>query len=902
MAILPGRRLGPHEILSAIGAGGMGEVYKARDTRLDRIVAIKVLPAHLADRSELRERFEREARTIASLNHPHICTLHDIGQQDGTDFLVMEYLEGETLAQRLLKGSLPIDLVLQYAIEISDALDKAHRKGVTHRDLKPGNIMLTKSGTKLLDFGLAKLKQEATPANVPLSELPTANDALTAQGTIVGTLQYMAPEQLEGKEVDARTDIFAFGTVVYEMATGKRAFEGKSQASLIAAILEREPPTMSSLQPMTPPALDRTIRTCLAKDVDSRWQSASDLEREFKWISESGSQVALAPAAAVKGLRTLSRRGMIIIVGVVLLASAIGSLATLNLRQAVAPTLLPVTRTVINLSAGQQLAGLDNGPAIALSPDGSHLVYVARQGGVQQIYLHAMDSLESNPIPGTEGASNPFFSPDGQWLGFFAGGKLMKVSASGGAAIALGEASLPVGASWGNQGTIAFAPSSVAPIQLVPDAGGAAQVLTHLEKGENSNRWPEFLPSNRALLFVAGTAAANWINSRVVVRSAATGEQRNLIQGATHPHYALSGHLVYAQGVSLVAVPFDPQRLAVTGTGVPVVQGVLQSPISGAAQYSFSSTGSLVYVPGSVQSAQSRLVWVRRDGTEQLLGAPAHAYFNPRVSPNGREVAVTVTDKEAQIWLYDLLRETLTRLTFVGNVNNAPVWTPDGKRIAFNSNSNTKGTLNIFWQLADGSGGIEQLTTSEFIQAPVSFSRDGQLLCFLEINPATGFDIWILQVRDHKAQPFLRTPFNESAPQLSPDGRWLAYISTESGRYEIYVQPYPGPGGKWQISTEGGTEPVWNPNGRELFYRSGSKMMAVDILTQPSFVAGRPRMLFEGPYLPTPLTNPNYDVSPDGQRFLMLKPSESAEAAPTQINVVLNWFEELKRHVPAGIK
>ena len=432
MPILPGRRLGPYEILSAIGAGGMGEVYKARDTRLDRIVAIKVLPAHLADRPELRERFEREARTIASLNHPHICTLYDIGQQDGIDFLVMEYLEGETLAQRLLKGSLPLEQVLQYAIEISDALDKAHRKGVTHRDLKPGNIMLTKSGTKLLDFGLAKLKQEVAPANVPLSELPTANDPLTAQGTIVGTLQYMAPEQLEGKEVDARTDIFAFGAVVYEMATGKKCFEGKSQASLMVAILEREPPPMSSLQPMTPPALDRVVKKCLAKEPDDRWQTAHGPCGELKWIAEGGSQVTLAPTAATKGIRALGRRGLILSVGALLLVAVVTGLAVWNLKP-LPPQ--PVSRVTITLPPGQQLAGLDIGPAVALSPDGTHLAYVARQGGIQQLYLRAMDSLEAMPIPGTEGAVNPFFSPDGQWVGFFAGGTLKKVSVNGGAAI-----------------------------------------------------------------------------------------------------------------------------------------------------------------------------------------------------------------------------------------------------------------------------------------------------------------------------------------------------------------------------------------------------------------------------------------------------------------------------------
>src|SRR6266849_1884625 len=454
VAIVPGRRLGPYEILSSIGAGGMGEVYRARDTRLDRIVAIKFLPTHLADRFELRERFEREARTIASLNHPHICTLFDIGQQDGIDYLVMEYLEGETLSHRLLKGPLPLEQVLQFAIEIADALDKAHRKSVTHRDLKPGNIMLTKTGTKLLDFGLAKLKQEAAPHNVQLSELPTADDPLTAKGSIVGTLQYMAPEQLEGKEVDARTDIFAFGAVVYEMATSKRAFEGKSQASLIAKILEIDPPPISSLQPMTPPALDRLVKKCLAKEPEKRWQAASDVCDELKWIAEGGSQVASLPTVPAKGIRMLGRRALISSLGLLLLGAMIAGLAVWNLKPS-APR--PITRTVITLPPGQELAGLENGPAVALSPDGTHLAYVARQGGTQQLYLRAMDSLEARPIPGTEGAVNPFFSPDGQWVGFFAGGKLKKVSVGGGAAITLGDAADPRGASWGSQGMIIFA-------------------------------------------------------------------------------------------------------------------------------------------------------------------------------------------------------------------------------------------------------------------------------------------------------------------------------------------------------------------------------------------------------------------------------------------------------------
>ncbi len=894
MTILPGRRLGPYEILSAIGAGGMGEVYKARDTRLDRIVAIKVLPAHLADRAELRERFDREAKTIASLNHPRICTLYDTGHQDEIDFLVMEYLEGETLAQRLQKGALPIQQVLQFAIEIADALDKAHRKGFTHRDLKPGNIMLTKSGTKLLDFGLAKLKQEASADDETLSDLPTATDPITAQGTILGTLQYMAPEQVEAKEVDARTDIFAFGAVVYEMATGRKAFEGKTAASVMAKILEVDPPAMASLQPMTPPALDRVVKTCMAKEPDERWQTAGDLCRELKWIAEGGAQIALSSDANGKDIRVMGPRLLILSLGILLLGVAITGVAVWNLKP---KALRPVTRTVINLPPGQQLAGLENGPAVALSPDGIDLAYVARQGGTQQLFLRALDGFEAKPIPGTEDAVNPFFSPDSQWLGFFADGKLKKVSVSGGAVVSLTDSGNIYGASWGSQGVIAFTPSGSSSLQQVSDAGGARQPLTHVQSDLNQ-RWPDWLPGGKAVLFGGGAIG----DPRVAVYSIATGERRNLIPGGTQPRYLPSGHLVYAQDGNLMAAPFDLKRLMVTGAAVPVVEGVGHSLISGHAQYSVSATGSLVYVNGASLSGQGKLVWVSRNGAEQALAAPARAYVWPRISPDGRRIAVSIAEQNIQIWQYDISRDTLARFTFEGNRNNNPTWTPDGKRIAYLSDK------NIFWQLADGSGGLEQLTTSEFTDVPMSWSPDGQLLAFIELNPSTGLDISMLRLGDpsagsghvRKAQLFLRTPFNESVPRFSPDGRWVAYISNESSRNEIYVQPYPGPGGKWQISTDGGTEPAWNPNGRELFYRSGDKMLAVDITTQPSFAAGKPRLLFQGPYLPSPATSSNYDVSLDGQRFLMVKPNEQEQTAPTQINVVLNWFEELKQKVPTG--
>jgi Tol biopolymer transport system component len=889
MAILSGKRLGPYEILSAIGAGGMGEVYRARDTRLERIVAVKILPDHLSDRAELRERFEREARTIASLNHPHICTLHDIGQQDGTDFLVMEYLEGETLAERLKKGPLPLDQVLQYAIEISDALDKAHRKGITHRDLKPGNIMLTKTGTKLLDFGLAKLR--ASPTASPLSQLPTANDNITAQGTILGTLQYMAPEQLEGKEADARTDIFAFGTIVYEMATGKKAFEGKSHASLIARILEADPPPISSLQPMTPPQLDRVVKKCLAKEREDRWQSAKDLTDELKWIAEAPENtrgVALEP----KRTRKLWRWPVALAIAAVALAVA-GGIAIWNLRPA-QPR--PVTRTVIALPPEQQLAALDL-PVIAISPDGHYLAYAATvRGQTQQLFLRAMDSLEARPMPGTEGAISPFFSPDGQWVGFFQSGTLKKVSVSGGATVSVGYAANPRGASWdGGQRTIIFAPNLDGPLQQVPYEGGVSRPLTQLEKADITHRWPEVLPGGKAVAFVAASRDTSIASDRIMVRSLQTGEQRDFGQGVTYPRYVPSGHLIYAQGTTLMAVPFDPDRLEIRGSAIPVVEGVAVSQISGAAQYAVSTTGSLVYVSGVV-TVQRKLVWVNRNGTEQALPAPAQAYRYARLSPDGRRVAV---ESDSQIWIYDLSKDTFTRLTFEGTTNQGPIWTPDGKRITVDSNK--EGPANLFWQLADGSGGLERLGTSHYAQVPRSWSPDGQLLAFHENNITTGKDIWVLRLSDHKAEPFLQTPFNEGGPVFSPDGHWLAYISDESGRPEIYVKPYPGPGGKWQISTEGGNEPAWNRNGRELFFRSGSKMMAVEVTTQPTFSAGKPKLLFEGQYVPVQagLMSTAYDVSPDGQRFLMIKANEQP---PAQINVVLNWFEELKQKVPTGTK
>jgi eukaryotic-like serine/threonine-protein kinase len=901
MATASGTRLGPYEILSAVGAGGMGEVYRARDTRLDRIVAIKILPSHLAGKPELRERFEREARTIASLNHPHICTLHDVGHQDGIDFLVMEYLEGETLAQRLQKGPLPIELTLQYAIEIADALDKAHRKGITHRDLKPGNIMLTKTGAKLLDFGLAKLRQEAAPA-AQFSQLATVTgkDAITAEGTILGTLQYMAPEQVEGGEVDARTDIFAFGAVVYEMATGKKAFGGKTSASVMAKILETEPPPMSSLQPMTPPALDRVVKKCLAKEPDKRWQDASDLCDELKWIAEGGS----APGGMAAAMRGRNRwRRMALWAGSILATAAIAALAVWFFRPS-APK--AITRFAISLPPGQYLD--TSRPAIAISPDGTRLVYAANSGNsaagrtTAQLYLRDMNALDARPIPGTEDGRYPFFSPDGQWVGFVAGQSLKKVFLGGGEPVSVPgvDASAVGGFSWSSQGVIALGAGAAGSLRQISETGGDAQPLTRLEKGEVNQVSPAFLPGGRAVLFDGGTGSGTAAPT-IASQSITTGERLDLPLAGYSPQYAPPSYLVYWQGGNLMAARFNAQHLTVTGPAVPVVEGVLAATVGGLLmpQFSFSSTGTLVYVPGTAQAPRSQLVWVNRKGEEQPVNAPPHNYVMPRISPDGQRVAAGIEGGgDDQIWVYGLERSTLTRLTFQGKSNVDPAWTPDGKRIVFKGSQN-----RLFWQVADGSGSAEELTGSKLSpnNIPGSWSPDGQVLVFSENLPAKPRSTWILSLKDRKPRPFDQGGVYETAPRFSPDGRWIAYASNESGRFEIYVQPYPGPGGKYQISTDGGTEPVWNPKAGELFYRNGNKMMAVGVTTKGTFSAGQPKVLFEGSYVPTPRSFPDYDVSPDGQRFLMLRAAGQTQA-PEQINVVLNWSEELKRIAPGGGK
>jgi len=884
-----GKQLGSYKIVSMLGAGGMGEVYQARDSKLNREVAIKVLPAAFVHDAERLSRFQREARMLASLNHPNIATIYGLEQSEGVHYLVMELVPGHTLAERVSSGALKIEEALKVAAQIAEALEAAHEKGVIHRDLKPANVKVTPEGrAKVLDFGLAKAL--AGDSGVDLSIAQTLTAMGTEEGRILGTPAYMSPEQARGKPVDRRTDIWAFGCVLYELLTGRQAFHGDTLSDMIGSILEREP-DWQALPHLTPGKIRDLVRRCLQKDKNLRVQAAGDARIEINEALAAPATIS-SDVLQVRG-RTLWRWALVAGLACVVVAAIVG-FAVWNLKPA---PVRPVTRTVITLPSGDQLAALDL-PAIAISPDGTQLAYVASRGGMQQIYLRFLDSLEARPLAGTEGANTPFFSPDGQWLGFFAGNSLKKISVTGGAPLTLANMAEPRGASWAAGGIIVYSPGVSSPLLKISDAGGVSKPVTHLEKDEGWQYWPEVLPDGKAVLFQTASS-----NSGIVMHSLATSERRDVIPGGTFPRYAASEHLIYAQEGNLMAAPFDLQRLQVTGAAVPVIEGVLSLPTNGATQYGVSSSGALVYIPGRPTGARS-LVWVSRNGTAQILPAPPRNYQNPRVSPDGRRVAVSITEQDTQTWLYDFARDTLTRLTFGGILNKLPAWTPDGKRIAFTSDR--EGPENIFWQLADGSGGLERLTTSDRDQAPRSFSPNGQLLAFVERDPNTGFDIWVLRLSDpsagsgqsRKAQPFLKTPFTESAPNFSPDGHWLAYVSDESGRKEIYVQPYPGPGGKYQIPTDDGSEPVWNPNGRELFYRSGDKMMAVDVVMQPSFSVGKPRMLFQGAYLRAFGAQPMYDVSPDGQRFLMIRPSEQTISL-TQIVVVQNWFEELKRRVPA---
>jgi Tol biopolymer transport system component/predicted Ser/Thr protein kinase len=898
MGLRIGTQLGPYEILSAIGAGGMGEVYRARDTRLNRTVAVKILPDHLSDRAELRERFDREARTVASLNHPHICTLHDIGHQDGTDYLVMEYLEGETLAERLKKGPLPIEQVLKYAIEISDALDKAHRKGVTHRDLKPGNIMITKSGTKLLDFGLAKLK--ASPPGSPLSQLPTANDTITAQGTILGTLHYMAPEQLEGGEVDARTDIFAFGVVAYEMATGKKAFEGKTSASVMAKILEVDPPPMSSLQPMTPPAFDRVVKTCLAKDPDNRWQAASDLCRELKWIADETAP-RIAPVAAASGsknwLKTALWAGAAVAVCIVV------GLVAWYLKPAPARQDARAVRFFVSPPetwSFDDQGGSTVGPAaLVVSPDGHQIAFAATSAERKTLlWVRSLDTLTAQSLPGTEGAGRPFWSPDSRFLGFFADGKLKKIDVSGGPPITLCDSGPGLGGTWGRDGVIVFAPG-YAGLQRVSASGGVPTAASALGAGEGGHRRPFFLPDGRHFLYYAAGSGTPG-GGPIYVSSLDSAERKLLINSDSVNVVYSQGHLLFLRETTLMAQPFDTRQLTMTGEAFPIaenIQGSSQIQTTNAnppyAFFSASENGVLAYQTGG-GAPGSQLVWFDRIGKQIGVLGDSRAYTDLELSPDQKRASVSTSSRAGiDIWLYDLARGLPTRFTFGPGAASRSIWSPDGSRIVFNEFRN--GHLDLFQKASSGAGTDEVLLQDNLSKTPMSWSPDGRFILYVSNGTTTGNDLLALPLSgDRKPIPFLQTRFNEFGGQFSPDGRWVAYTSDESGKFEVYVAPFPGPGGKGQISTAGGIYPRWRRDGTEIFYLTpDNTLMAAAVNGKgSSFQVGVVKRLF-----PTHIVGPRneYDVSADGQKFLINSVPQQNGAAAAPITVVVNWTAGLKK-------
>jgi len=865
----------------------MGEVYRAHDSKLRRDVALKVLPEGFMLDPERVARFKREAQVLASLNHPNIAAIYGVEDSTDTHALVLELVEGPTLADRIALGAVPLDEARAIATQIAEALAAAHEQGVVHRDLKPGNIVVRNDGTvKVLDFGLAKAL-EGSRAQSDVSQSPTiTSPAMTGTGVLLGTAAYMSPEQARGRAADHRADVWAFGVVLYEMLTGHRPFRGETVSDVLASVLKSDP-SWDVLPSETPSTFRRVLRSCLEKDPKARLQAIGD----WRLLLEEPS----APQ------RTTSATTAIASGAAAILAVALIALGVVHFRETAATvTRSPLARVTIALPPGDQVDHRGT-PAVALSPDGARLAYVGvHQNATRQLFLRVMDGTEAKAIAGTEGASVPFFSPDGQWIGFFAQGKLRKVPAEGGAVQVLCDAPSGMGGDWAPDDTIYFMPFNTSGMWKVAASGGTPQEVTKLDrsKGEVSHRWPQLLPGGEAVLFTVWTGPG-WDEKSLQMQILKTGERRVLAQGASTGRYVTSGYLVYNRdGVqTLMALPFDVERLQVTGgPAVTLGEQVWEGGAEGA-QYAVSNAGTMAYVASHPARYERRLVWVDRTGTVEPLTAMPRPYYDPRISPDGRRFAVSSEEGNERVWTFDFARPILTALTQSGS-SQSPAWTPDGTRVIYRATR--MGFRNLFWKASDGSGEEERLTTSNNLQTPVSVSPDGTYLAYTDVDPATGNDIWLIALSGKsKPEPFLKTRSGEANAHFSPDGHRLAYASDESGRLEIYVQPFPGPGGKWTISTDGGTEPVWSRDGRELFYRSGDKLMAVSIATQPAFVAGLPRVLFEGAFEPTGTGTSGYDVSLDGRRFLMIQPT-APEMPVTQVNVVINWFEELRQRVPAA--
>jgi Tol biopolymer transport system component len=953
-ALKAGTRLGAYEIISAIGAGGMGEVYRGRDTRLDRIVAIKVLPPHWADDADMRQRFDREAKTLASLSHPHICVLHDIGRarpEGGDaeiDFLVMEYLEGETLAARLERGALGLTEGLKLGLEIADALDKAHRHGVVHRDLKPSNVMLTPSGTKLLDFGLAKFKVGAAG----LTAQPTRTD-LTTPGAMIGTLQYMAPEQLEGIEADARTDIFAFGVLLHEMVTGKRAFVGKSQVLLISAIATSQPPPVSKIEPAASPALDHVVQTCLAKDPADRWQTARDLLAELEWIAEGGSSRAAA-APVPRFARTRGRLYPALLAGVALLAAALAAPAFLYLRgPGVQPEFrfrVPIQLTADATTAGgrgrgggrgagqggQGVSGLTvfNPANFAVSPDGRVIAFVARPlpADPWMLFVRAIGAVTPQRLPGTEDAAQPFWSSDSHWIGFVAGGRLKRVEASGGPPQEICNTQAFSGGAWNADGTILFGSSQG--LYRVPAEGGKPELVTTLDGSENGHFWPHFLPDGRRYLYTAWSGQP--ANRAIVAGMLGSKEKTRVISGGSNAAYTDPGLLLFHRDNAVYAQTFDARKLSVSGEPVRVADEVTFDSANGRGDFGVSQNGVLAYNylagGGNVAAGlgtpvsdlgEWQLVWVDRTARVLETVGPPGAYRGVEPSPDARRIAVHRHDANGgDIYVIEP-RGSQTRLTRDASRHNSmPIWSPDGSRIVYASLRNAK--WGLFQTLSSGSGTEEPLYESDLPKAPMSWSPDGKRIVFWAEDPKTGSDLWVLTLEDKKAAPLVATSFDETHAQISPDGKWIAYTdNSKDGRNEIYVKPFPAGTGGWQVSNTGGDWPRWRSDTKELFYHApvghagnspGSTqapyvgpLFSVQVNSNGGiFEPGSPREVLIFPALNVSHTGGDYHpyaVSPDGQRFLVpqyVVPSAAGTGpigpdTPSGLTVALNWAAALRK-------
>ena len=871
MSMLSGTRLGPYEIVAAIGAGGMGEVYKARDTRLDRTVAVKVLAAGVASDPEFRERFDREARSISALDHPHICALYDIGEHEGLAYLVMQHLEGETLAARLQRGPLPLDHALTYAIQIAGALDQAHRRGIVHRDLKPGNVMLTKTGARLLDFGLAKAAPPAVSgtAATALADSPRVGGLpLTAQGAILGTFQYMAPEQIEGRAVDARADIFAFGAVLYEMVTGRRAFEGPTQASLIAAILEREPPSLATIAPMTPPQLDHVVRRALAKNPDDRWQIARDLVWQLEWIAAHQSEPTVA-------LSRRQRRRVMPLLGGVVIGAVLAALLTWRLMPPAGSA--SIIRAVIPLPADAMYGVW--GPAIAISPDGRRIVYTAMQEGQPTLFVRPIDRFESEAIRGTGGARNPFFSPDGQHVGFFSDGKLKRVALVGSLPVPICDAPDMRGAAWGPNDTIVFAPAVDSGLMTVPAGGGTPQPVTtrNEQARERTHRFPQLLPGGEAVVFMIGTTdITTYSDARIALQRLDGGPPTVIVEGGSSPRVA-AGHLFYGRGDVLMAAPFDESRLQITGPAVKVADEVAYRSAFGITEYDVATDGTLIYAPGGETQPTSRLVWFDRSGRSTPFENPLRFLVTVLLSPDARQILLSNQGANDALWVRDLQRGTATRVTPLGNTTGGS-WSHDGQRIIFAD------SIRVGAVPPDGSAAEEVLYRDpSFVAMPMT-SPDGTAVFFTSSRPGMGTDIWRLSLETRQAEPWLASRFNEGGARPSHDGSLVAYSSDETGQLEVFVRPAGG-GTRVQVSAIGATAPVWSRDDRELFFLSGPDLYSVPVHSVQPIDLGVPQRLFAAyrPWIGALLAPWIYDVMPDG-RFLFIE--TTSESRPQELRFV----------------